>query len=423
MNDPRRELFGNANFRWLLGGGLLSMLGDQFTLLALPWLVMSLSNDPLVLGTVLALSSLPRALFILVGGALVDRHSPKTVLLLTKWINFGLLALLAGLTAHGGLTLPLIYALTLAIGLATAFSYPAGSAILPQAVPAALIQPANGVLMGARQLVLLLGPVLAGLLVTGGGGPALQGQGLAMAFGFDAVSFAISAWTLSRVHTAPREVQDAQPVLGAIAESMRACWQDRELRALFLYFSAIAFFVGGPIQVALPVLAAERLPGGAAALGVMLAAHGLGALAGMAVSGLRPQWRLSTLGGTVLLIDAIAGAVFLLFGHVHTAWQGALLLLPLGALGGFVQVAVYSWLQRRIPPQMLGRSMALFMFIVMGLAPLASAAAGAALRVLDVTELFTAASLCLLAVVTLGALLTPIRQIAYLEAPPRPSAG
>jgi MFS family permease len=423
MNDPRRELFGNANFRWLLGGGLLSMLGDQFTLLALPWLVMSLSNDPLVLGTVLALGSLPRALFILVGGALVDRHSPRAVLLLTKWINFGLLALLAGLTAHGSLTLPVVYALTLAIGLATAFSYPAGSAILPQAVPAALIQPANGVLMGARQLVLLLGPVLAGLLVTGGGGPALQGQGLAMAFGFDAVSFAISAWTLSRVRTAPREVQDAQPVLGAIAESMRACWQDRELRALFLYFSAIAFFVGGPIQVALPVLAAERLPGGAAALGVMLAAHGLGALAGMAVSGLRPQWRLSTLGGTVLLIDAIAGAVFLLFGHVHTAWQGALLLLPLGALGGFVQVAVYSWLQRRIPPQMLGRSMALFMFIVMGLAPLASAAAGAALRVLDVTELFTAASLCLLAVVTLGALLTPIRQIAYLEAPPRPSAG
>lgn len=423
MNDPRRELFGNANFRWLLGGGLLSMLGDQFTLLALPWLVMSLSNDPLVLGTVLALGSLPRALFILVGGALVDRHSPKTVLLLTKWINFGLLALLAGLTAHGGLTLPLVYALTLAIGLATAFSYPAGSAILPQAVPAALIQPANGVLMGARQLVLLLGPVLAGLLVTGGGGPALQGQSLAMAFGFDAVSFAISAWTLSRVRTAPREVQDAQPVLGAIAESMRACWQDRELRALFLYFAAIAFFVGGPIQVALPVLAAERLPGGAAALGVMLAAHGLGALAGMAVSGLRPQWRLATLGGTVLLIDAIAGGVFLLFGHVHAAWQGAALLLPLGALGGFVQVAVYSWLQRRIPPQMLGRSMALFMFIVMGLAPLASAAAGAALRVLDVTELFTAASLCLLAVVTLGALLTPIRRIAYLEAPPRPSAG
>lgn len=210
MNDARRDLFRNTNFRWLIGGGALSMLGDQFTLLALPWLVMGLSRDPLVLGTVLALGSLPRALFILVGGALVDRYSPRRVLVLTKWINVGLLGLLAALTATGSITLWGVYALTLAIGLATAFSYPAGSAILPQAVPAALLQPANGVLMGARQLVMLLGPVLAGLLVGSGSEPALQGHGLALAFGFDALSFAVSAWTLSKVTTAPRETPKAK---------------------------------------------------------------------------------------------------------------------------------------------------------------------------------------------------------------------
>ncbi|MBI3349324.1 MAG: MFS transporter, partial [Burkholderiales bacterium] len=234
--DPRRALLANTNFRWLLGGGLLSMLGDQFTLLALPWLVLTLSRDPLVLGTVLAVGSLPRAVFILVGGALVDRYSPRRVLWLTKWINFALLGLLAGLVASGHVTLPGVYALTLAIGLATAFSYPAGSAILPQTVPAALLQPANGVLMGARQVVLLLGPVLAGLLVSAGSDPGLGRGGLAWAFGLDALSFAVSAWTLSRVRAAPAEVRAAQPVFAAIAESLRACWQDRELRAMFLYF-------------------------------------------------------------------------------------------------------------------------------------------------------------------------------------------
>lgn len=410
--DPRRALFANTNFRWLIGGGLLSMLGDQFTLLALPWLVLSIDRDTLVLGTVLALGSLPRALFILVGGAIVDRYSPKAVLLLTKWINAALLGLLAALVATGTASLPAVYALTLAIGLATAFSYPAGSAILPQALPAALLQPANGLFMGARQLMLLLGPLLAGLLVAGGADPQLGRTGLALAFAFDALSFAVSALTLQRVQTAAA-ARVQQPVLGAIAEALGACWRDRELRALFLYFAAIAFFVGGPIQVALPVLASERLPGGAAALGMMLAAHGLGALAGMAVAGLWPQWRLATLGGTVLLIDATAAGVFLVFGLVQAAWQGAALLLPLGALAGFVQVAVCSWLQHRIEPAMLGRSMALFMFIVMGLAPLAAAAAGAVLRVLDVSELFTAAALCLLAVVAVGALCTPIRRIAY----------
>lgn len=415
-SEPRRELWRNANFRWLMGGGLLSALGDQFTLLALPWLVLTMSRDPLVLGTVLALGSLPRAIFILVGGALADRYSPRLVLWLTKWINCALLALLGSLTATGHITLGSVYALALAIGLATAFSYPAASAILPQAIAPALLQQANGALMALRQFVLLIGPVLAGLLVSGGSGPAFGRQGLALAFGFDALSFAVSALTLARVRTGAPPARKAQPVLSAIAESLHACWQDRELRALFLYFAAIAFFVGGPIQVALPVLAAERLPGGAAALGVMLAAHGLGSLVGMAVAGLKPRWRLATLGATVLVIDACAGGVFLLFGHVQETWQGAALLLPLGALSGFVMVAVYSWLQRRIAPHMLGRSMALFMFIVMGLAPLASAAAGIALRLLDVSRLFTASAICLLVVVVLGALFTPIRRIEYPQA-------
>ena len=99
--DPRRALFANANFRWLLGGGFLSMLGDQFTLLALPWLVLQLSSDPLVLGTVLALASLPRAVFILIGGAIVDRYSSQAVLQLSKWANALLLGALAAMVASG----------------------------------------------------------------------------------------------------------------------------------------------------------------------------------------------------------------------------------------------------------------------------------------------------------------------------------
>ena len=95
--DTRAALLRNPNFRWMTGGALLSMLGDQFTLIALPWLVLQMTGDTLVLGTVLALVSVPRALFILIGGALVDRHSPKQVLMITKYVNLVLLAVLAGL--------------------------------------------------------------------------------------------------------------------------------------------------------------------------------------------------------------------------------------------------------------------------------------------------------------------------------------
>ena len=133
-SDPRAALLRDPNFRWLTLGSALTMLGDQFTLIALPWLVLQMTGDTLVLGTVLALISIPRALFILVGGALVDRHSPKQVLMITKYINLVLLATLAGLVLSGVLALWMVYALSLGIGLATAFSIPAGTAMMPHVV-------------------------------------------------------------------------------------------------------------------------------------------------------------------------------------------------------------------------------------------------------------------------------------------------
>jgi len=423
----KARLFANPNFRWLLGGGLLSMLGDQFTLIALPWLVLQLSGDALVLGTVLAVMGVPRAVFILLGGAIVDRHSPQRVLLLTKLVNGALVGLLALLVWSGTLQLWMVYGLALGIGLATAFSYPAGSSILPQALPPEALQAANGTLMALRQLSVLLGPALAGalivLLAEPGAPPAPQqhindARGLALAFGFDAFSFFVSAWTLRQVRLGSRARPEQVPVLAAIAEAMRFFWRDVELRTLCLYFAAIGFFVGGPIQVALPVLAQTQLPGGAASLGLLLAGHGGGVLVGMALSGLLKGRRLGTLGATVLAIDACAGLAFLPFGHVHATWQGLALLVPLGALGGFVQVAVYTWMQQRIPPAMLGRAMSLFMFIFMGITPLAAAAAGAALKLLGLALLFSASGAALLLIVVLGLLLTPIRRIR--DASPAP---
>ena len=89
------QLTTNANFRWLLRSGILSNLGDQFTLVALPLLVLQLTADPLALGTLLALVGIPRAAFILLGGAIVDRLSPRRVLVASKLASAFLLAVLA----------------------------------------------------------------------------------------------------------------------------------------------------------------------------------------------------------------------------------------------------------------------------------------------------------------------------------------
>ncbi len=398
QNTPaaaKAELLRDPNFRWLMAGGGLSMLGDQFTLIALPWLVLAMTGDTLVLGVVLGLISVPRALFILVGGAIVDRHSPKKVLMLTKYVNLVLLGALAALVFTGTLTLPMVYALSLGIGLATAFSIPSGTALAPHVVAPAQLQAANGLQLGLRQLSMFVGPLLAGLLIAvfgdGAGGSMANAKGIAAAFALDALSFAASAWTLSQVGTRPLArpaVEAPVAVWTSIAEGLSHFWRDVELRTCFIYWSAIALLIMGPIHIALPVLASTQPGLGAAAFGIMVGAHGAGTLAGMVASGLRPGLRIGSLGTTILAFDAIIGLLFIPLGQISAAWEGALLMVAIGLLGGFMHVAVFTWIQRRVPPALLGRAMSLFMFIFLGLAPISAAVTGWLMRGITLGQLF-----------------------------------
>ncbi|WP_295998717.1 MFS transporter [Rugamonas sp.] len=435
----RAALMRNPNFRWLLGGGVISMLGDQMTMIALPWLVLTLTHDALALGLTIAVMSIPRAVFILIGGALVDRYSPKRVLMLTKFANAVLLAMLTALTlnTHPTLTMTLamtphvtltiLYALALGLGLAQAFGIPSGTSIMPQAIAPEHLQGANGMLMGLRQLSLLAGPLLtAGLIALagdGGNGTVANARGLALAFAFDCFSFLLSAWTLSHVtglRTPPRA--DDQGVLRSIGSGLKMVWDDHALRTCFIYWGVVALFIGGAMQVALPVLASERLHG-ATSLGLLMAANGCGTLIGMAAAAMGgARLRLASFGATILLIDGLAGLLLMPFGAITAAWQGCLLLLTVGVLSGFMQIAVFTWIQRRVPPQMMGRAMSLFMFIFMGLAPLSAAAAGWLLTRLTLTQMFACGGGLLVLFAVGAALFSPMRRIAYASAPAAPTA-
>ncbi|KQO25405.1 MFS transporter [Acidovorax sp. Leaf76] len=423
-------MFKDRNFRWLTGGAFLSMLGDQFTLIALPWLVLQMTGDTLVLGTVLALISVPRALFILIGGALVDRHSPKQVLMITKYINLVLLAVLAVLVLAGSLTLWMVYALSLGIGLATAFSIPAGVAMMPHVVARHQLQAANGVNLGLRQLTMFLGPLLAGVLIalfgdatavhaSGSGEARANATGIGLAFALDALSFAVSAWTLAQVRTlggggAPSAAAPAAPpqaVLASVAQGLVHFWRDTELRTCFLYWSAIALFIMGPIHIAIPVLASSAPGLGAAAFGIIVGAHGAGTLLGMVVSGMVPRLRIGSLGMTILAFDAVIGALFMPMGLITAVWQGAALMLAIGLLGGFMQVSVFTWIQQRVPPMLLGRAMSLFMFIFMGLAPISAAVTGWLMKSVTLTQLFVASGGTLVVLAALALVLTPMRRV------------
>jgi MFS family permease len=284
-----------------------------------------------------------------------------------------------------------------------------------------ILSSANALMMGVRQVTMLAGPLLAGLLfmLAGDGSAGMQdARGLGLAFAADCLSFALSAWTLSRVKPLATNAarKDAEPVLRAVGAGLATVWRDLTLRSAFLYWGLCACVVGGVMQVALPLLASERLHG-ASGLALMMGAHGTGALAGMALSGALGRRRVVNLGVTLLLVDGLVGLLLMPLGFVSQSWQAVLLLVAIGVLGGFVQVAVFTWIQQSVPQAMLGRMLGIFMFVFMGLAPLAAAAAGWLATLLSLQALFAAAGLFLTAAALLAWLFTPMSSLADAALP------
>src|SRR5581483_12008769 len=73
----------NPHYRKLLIGGTISLLGDQFYLVALPWLVLQQTGSAVAMGAILTAGAIPRAVLMLMGGALTDRISPRKIMMTT----------------------------------------------------------------------------------------------------------------------------------------------------------------------------------------------------------------------------------------------------------------------------------------------------------------------------------------------------
>ena len=403
------SILRNRNFVLLWVAEAISVMGDQFHLIAMPWLVLVLTGNALAVGAVMALAAIPRAIFMLVGGAATDRLSPRTVMILSNSLRFLLVGSLGLIVLAGQIELWMLYGFALAFGLADAFFFPAQSAIVPQLVEEEQLGSANAVVQGTAQVSMLLGPILAGGLIallgrSGGTAPGVQGIGAA--FLIDSVTFLLSASLIAliQVYHNPTASDERESVLENIRVGLAYAWADPTLRMLFLIVAAVAGLINGVMAVGIPVLADARLAYGAASFGIVMSAMGAGSLVGMGISIVlpRPDGYLGTL---LLAATALMGLGLILLGLTTSTLLAALIALMMGIGNGYINIELITWLQRRAPEEMLGRMMSLFMFSSVGLMPVMAALAGAILEV-TITGLFVGGG-ALLWVVVLIALRNP----------------
>jgi predicted MFS family arabinose efflux permease len=406
------------SYRLVWFGESVSLLGDQFHLVALSWLVLGLTGSGLALGTVLLAAALPRVAFVLLGGVLSDRIPPRTLMLGSNLIRAIITTLIAGLVLGTRIE---IWHLVLAgalFGTVDAIFYPAMGTIVARLVPEDRLGPANALLQGTQQLMGTVGPAVAGITIAA--------IGVGAAFVLDAASFAIAAgaiWLVGVTPTAgspavipapddgpaadgPAEndalAPAAEPAHGSMAESMiegaRAVFGDPIMRTLVLLATAFNIAFTGPIVVGLPWLVQVRFVSDATLLGLFYAAFGGGSFIGVLVAGARS--RTTGLGGVLLAIALVLGLAVGAIGFSPAPVVG-LALFVIGVGAGYLNVALVSWVQLRTEPRLLGRTMSFMMFGSVAGAPVSLAIAGVIVD-LNATALFVGAAGLMIATVVAG---------------------
>ncbi|MEC4812875.1 MAG: MFS transporter [Scytonema sp. PMC 1069.18] len=401
------------DFLLLFIGESVSILGNQFYLVALPWLTLQLTNSPVSLGTVLMAAAVPRAIFMLLGGVVSDRLPPRFIMLVSNALRTILTALLTALVASGMTQLWHLYLFSLSFGVIDGFFIPAAKSIIPTLVKKELLAASNALSQGTTQLLMLIGPALGGLLIAT--------TGIVTAFTIDAASFLFTTVTLllmknsqkqsvttqqvdltSELQQAPsssmRKPTIASKMAGLIAgirEGLIYTWHNPALRAVLLVITMLNLVFMGPLQVGIASLAQSRFPGGVVALGTMNSAWGGGALLGTLMPGV--LYRLPRLGILMLTLASIQGFGLLLLGFIPNIVWASVTIAVLGYCSGFFTVVGITWIQKQTSPDMLGRVMSLGMLSSFGVAPFSYALAGL-LANFNLTFLFCVAGSIMLTV-------------------------
>ncbi len=365
----KRSPLANVNLRLLWLGESVSLLGDQFYMVALPWLVLELTGSAIAVGTIFAAAGIPRALFMLIGGVLTDRLSPRRLMLVSNASRIVITGILTLLVVTNNVQLWMLYVISLAFGVVDAFFHPAYMAMIPVIVEEEDLAASNAALQGTSLLVTAVGPGIGGALV--------KLIGIGFSFFLDTLSFAVATFTLAMMK--PDEAAKrgnkahSTSMIADIREALAYIARDNLLRLFILITMALNFLFSGPFSVGPSVMAKERFAEGPVALGILFSALGVGSLIGLLAA---TQIKPSRLGVVTLLTIAVAGVCMVAAGYSDSLWLTAALFAATGASSGFSNLHLITWLQRRVTKEVLGRVMSIIMLSSVGLMPIAAAVGG-----------------------------------------------
>jgi len=343
-------------FRGLWIATLISNLGTWMHEVGAGWLMTSLSSSPSIVALVSAAGTFPVMLLALPAGAIADILDRRRLLIAAQGYFIVVIGALALLAVLGIITPWLLLAFTFAVGVGTALTMPAWSAIVPELVPADELPAAIALNSIGINISRAIGPAIAGVLVAA--------VGPWLVFALDALSCLGILAVLLRWRREPRKSElPAERFFSAIRVGLRFITHTRALQAVLIRGAAFFLFASATWSL-FPLVVRQELGRGPEAYGVLLACIGVGAVAGAM---LLPRVRekvsrnVQVAGATVLY--ALAA---LTLAHVPNLGLLAVAMLMTGVAWIAILAALQVSAQLTLPDWVRARGLAAYVIVFMG---------------------------------------------------------
>jgi MFS family permease len=390
----------NPHYRRLFWGVAATMLGQQMTLVAVPFQVYALTGSSLLVGVTSIVALVPLIVFGLLGGAIADSMDRRRLMLVTGVGSAVTSALLAGQALlPGGGNLALLWVLTACVSGFSAVNQPTRSAVIPALVGAEGVPAANALAMTVRQVGVIAGPLLAGVLISVGD--------LFLTYVVDAVGFLVAVLLLRGLPKLPPGRTAGPLRLGAAIRGVGEGFgflRTQPVLLMTFVVDVIAMLFAWP-QAVFPELAEGRYADSPNSLGWLFAGISIGAL----VMGLTSGWvsRVDRQGAVVLAAIVVWGIAIIGFGLAPTLWLAVLCLAVAGAGDMVSAVLRSSMLQLAAPEEMRGRMQGVFLVVVAGGPRLGDLRAGAIASAAGVGTAMVSGGIVIVVAMVVVALVVP----------------
>jgi len=402
---PILPAFRSRNYRLFFIGQGISLIGSWMTQIATIWLVYHLTNSPLLLGFVGFASQIPSFVLSPFGGVFVDRFSRHRILIGTQILSMIESLALAVLALSGVIQIWHIIVLSLFQGLITAFDSPARQAFVTEMVEkkedlANAIAINSTMFNGAR----LIGPAVGGLLIAS--------VGAAYCFLIDGLSYIAVIAALLAMRIKPKTINiTTQNPLQRIKEGFVYAFGFPPIRAILLLLALVSL-MGMQYTVLVPIFAEKILHGGPETLGFLMAASGVGALAGGTYLATRKS--ILGIGKLIALAPGILGTGLIALS-LSRALPLSLLTMLLVGFGTILQIAASNtFLQTIVDDDKRGRVMSIYTMAFLGMIPFGNLLGGAlADRIGAPNTLIIAGSACILGSAVFAQQLPNLRRLVH----------